>query len=185
MYGISYIGPIFQRLQKAYYYKTTGNASKAPAAGTPWRVTLPIYGTTPNPMASQHQKASFMSLARLLIPFLPSEAYACYTMPPPKAYINGFVNAEIIGVTYTTSCDDCNYTFPKKINGVRYTNKKDCLTRKSNSTWNKNTVTIQNVTDVSTVSPAGSLSGGLSNEEITPGATANVGALAAIPRLVK
>ena len=35
---------IFQGLQKAYYYKTTGSATTAPPAGTPWRVTLPVYG---------------------------------------------------------------------------------------------------------------------------------------------
>jgi Flp pilus assembly protein TadG len=191
-YGKAYIGPIFQRLKKAYNYKTTGNVNTAPAAGTPWRVTLAVYGTTPNPLALQHQKTGFMSLARLLAPFLPSEAYACYTMPPPKAYINGFVNADITGVTYTTDCDDGNYTFPKTINthppisGTSYyTNKRDFLKRYSWSTWNRNTVTIQNVTDASTVSPPGSVSGGLSSQDITPGATANVGAMASIPRLVK
>jgi hypothetical protein len=184
MYGKAYIGPIFQRLQKAYYYKTTGNANTAPPAGTSWRVTLPVYGTTPNPMAALHQKASYGLLARLLAPFLPSEAFACYTMPPPKAYINGFVNADITNVTYNSSCDDCSYTFPKTIGSVTYTSKKDCLDRYPNSTWNQNTVTITNVTDASTVSPPGSLTGGPSNQDITPGAAA-VGALASIPRLVK
>ncbi|MFZ5449314.1 MAG: pilus assembly protein TadG-related protein [Thermodesulfobacteriota bacterium] len=184
-YGKSYIGPIFQRLKKAYNYKTTGNADTAPPAGTAWRVTLPVYGTTTNPMASRFQKSQFISLTRLLAPFLPSEAYACYTMPPPKIYVNGFVNADITGVTYTTSCDDCNYTFPKTINGVTYANKKDCLTNYSSSTWNQNTVTIKNVTDASTLSPAGSLSGGPSNQDINPGATGGVGSLATIPRLVK
>ncbi len=182
-WGITYIGPIFQNLQKAYYYKTTGSTTRAPVAGTPWRVTLPVYGM--KAVAFQPQKANFMFLARLLVPFWPSEAYACYTVPPPQPVVTGFVNADITGVTYTTSCDDCSYNFPKKISGVTYNNKKDCLDRYSNSTWNKNTVTITNVTNASTVSPAGSLSGGKSSQEITPGATANVGALAAIPRLVK
>lgn len=184
-YGKSYITPIFQRLQKAYNYKTTGDANTAPPAGTPWRVTLPVYGTTPNPVAFQPWKARLKTLARLLAPFMPSEAYACYTMPPPKAYINGFVNADITGVTATTSCDDCSYYFPKTINGVTYTNKKDCLTRYPSSTWNKNTVTVKNVTDASTVSPPGTLSGGLSNQDINSSAPAEVGALASIPRLVK
>ena len=37
-----------------------------------------------------------------------------------------------------------------------YTDQKDFLNRYPNSTWNVNTVTIQNVTDASTVSPPGS-----------------------------
>ncbi len=45
-YGIQYIGPIFQRLQYAYNYKTTGNKNTAPAAGTAWPVTLPVYAMT-------------------------------------------------------------------------------------------------------------------------------------------
>jgi hypothetical protein len=193
-YGKAYIGPIFQRLQKAYYYKTTGNVNTAPPAGTPWRVTLAVYGTTPNPMAAVPQKASYLFLARLLAPFLPSEAYACYTMPPPKAYIHGFVNADITGVTYTTDCDDGNYTFPKTIithppipstGSTRYADKRDFLRRYSWSTWNRNTVTIKNVTDASTVSPPGSLTGGASNQDINPAAPGEVGALASIPRLVK
>jgi Flp pilus assembly protein TadG len=184
-YGTSYIGPIFQRLQKAYNYKTTGNANTAPPAGTVWRVTFAVYGTTPNPLASRYRKTGFMSLARLLGLFGPSAAYACYTMPPPNIYVNGFVNADITGVTYNGSCDNCNYTFPKTIGGVKYTDKKDCLNRYPSSVWNQNTVTVQNVTDASTVSPPGSLSGGPSNNVINNNAPENVGAIATVPRLVK
>ena len=126
-----------------------------------------------------------MSLARLLVPFWPSEAYACYTMPPPKTYVNGFVNADITNVTYSSSGDDGNYTYPKRINGVTYTDKKDFLTRYPNSTWNLNSVTIKNVTDGSTVSPSGTTSGGPSNQVINPGAPGNTGAFASIPVLVK
>jgi hypothetical protein len=185
MYGKQYIAPIFQRLQWAYNYKTTGNKNTAPVAGTPWRVTLPVYSTTPHPLALQHLREGF--LARLLAFISPTEAYACYTMPPPKAYVTGFVNADITNVTYSSSCDDCSYTFPKTINGHKYTDKKDCLETYSNSTWNKNTVTIENVTDGDTAPPAdhgGSLSGGLSNHDINPDGTAK-GAFASIPRLVK
>ena len=185
MYGSSYISPIFQRLQKAYNYKTTGNANTAPPAGTAWRVTLPVYGTTPNPAASRQRQGNFNLLARLLAPFWPSEAYACYTMPPPKTYVNGFVNADITKVTYSSSGDDGNYTYPKTINKVKYINKKDFLTRYPNSTWNLNSVTIENVTDGSTVSPPGTTSGGPSNQVINPGAPGNTGALASIPCLVK
>lgn len=184
-YGSSYIAPIFQRLQKAYNYKTTGNANTAPPAGTAWRVTLPVYGTQPNPSASRRRQGGFMSLARLLAPFWPSEAYACYTMPPPKTYVNGFVNADITNVTFSASGDDGNYTYPKTINRIKYNNKKDFLHRYPQSTWNLNSVTIENVTDGSTVSPPGTTSGGPSNHVINPEAPTNTGAFASIPVLVK
>ena len=184
-YGTGYISPIFQRLQKAYNYKTTGDANTAPPAGTAWRVTLPVYGTTPNPAASRQRQGSFIFLARLLAPFWPSEANACYTMPAPKTYVNGFVNADITNVTYSSTADNGNYTYPKTINSVTYTDKKDFLTRYPDSVWNLNSVTIQNVTDGSTVSPPGSTSGGPSNQVINSGAPGNTGAFASIPVLVK
>jgi Flp pilus assembly protein TadG len=184
-YGTSYIGPIFQRLQKAYNYKTTGNANTAPPANTPWPVTLAVYSSKPNPQVSQHRNGGFRFLARLLAPFSPSEVYACYTMPPPKTYVNGFVNATITGVTYSASGDDGSHTYPYKINNVTYTNKKDFLTRYPNSVWNVNSMTIKNVTDVSSMSPPGSLSGGPFNNQINSGAPTNVGSFASIPCLVK
>jgi hypothetical protein len=185
MYGNSYIGPIFQRLQKAYNYKTTGNASKAPAAGTPWRTTFAVYGTNPNPTASRPRQPGFRALARLLGFFCPTEAFACYTMPPPSTYVSGFVNADITGVSYNSSGDEGNYTYPKTVNGVKYKNKKDFLTNYPTSVWNVNSVTIKNVTDANTISPPGSLSGGPSNQTMNPAAPANTGAFASIPRLVK
>ncbi len=187
-YGVAYIGPIFQNLRKAYYYKTTGNANTAPAAGTAWRTTLAVYGM--QSVSSQPRKAGLMSLARLLAPFWPSEAFGCYTVPPPQPVVKAFVNVDITDVTYTATCDDCSSYRPAK-DGITYSNKKDCLTNSvknaesNGSVWNANTVTIQNVTDASTVSPPGSLSGGPSNQDIVSRAPANVGALATIPRLVK
>jgi Flp pilus assembly protein TadG len=175
-WGRSYIGAIFQNLKQAYDYKKDGSGR--------WHTTLAVFG--PKTVASLPLKTGFMSLARLLTPFWPSEAFACTTMKPPTIMVTGFVNVDITGVTAnSSSCDDCNYTFPKTINGVTYNNKKDCLTNKSNSSWNANTVTVENVTDASTVTPTGSLSGGPSNQAINPGAPSEVGALAAIPRLVK
>jgi hypothetical protein len=190
-YGNAYIGPIFQRLQWAYNYKTTGNKNTAPAAGTAWPVTLPVYAMTK--VASQPRKAGFLSLARLLAPFWPSEAYACYTVPPPAAILNTFVNASITGVTYNGSSDDGNYTYPHTMKdkytnnlSVTYTDKKDFLTNYPNSTWNANTVTIQNVYDASTVSPLGSVSGGPSSQSVNPSAPTHVGAYAtSYPRIVK
>jgi hypothetical protein len=182
-WGRGYIGPIFQNLQKAYNYKTTGSATTAPAAGTAWRTTLAVHGLK---TVSFRGKPGFMPLARLLALFSPGEAYACITITYPTIQVSTFVNADITGVTYnSSSCDDCSYTFPKTINGVTYHNKKECLTGLPTSTWNANTVTIKNVTDASTVSPPGALSGGPSSKEINTAAPNNVGALATIPRLVK
>jgi Flp pilus assembly protein TadG len=182
-WGRNYIGPIFQNLQKAYNYKTTGSAPTAPASGTAWRTTLVVHGLK---TLSYRGKPGFKALARLLALFSPREAFACSTITYPTIQVSSFVNVDITGVTYnSSSCDDCNYSFSKKINGVTYNNKKDCLTGLSNSTWNANTVRIQNVVDASTVSPPGTLSGGPPTEDVNSGAPENVGALATIPRLVK
>jgi len=175
-WGRSYIGPLFKNLKQAYDYKKDASGK--------WHTPLAVFG--PKTVASLPQKTGFMSLARLLTPFWPTEALACTTMNPPTIMVTGFVNADITGVTANdSSCDDCSYTFPKTISGVRYNNKKECLSALTNSSWNANTVTIENVTDASTVTPSGSLSGGPSNQQINPGAPAAVGALASIPRLVK
>ncbi len=69
---------LFENLQKAYYYKTTGSATKAPAAGTAWHTTLAVHGLLST--SSLPQKTGFMSLARLLVPFWASEALACSTV---------------------------------------------------------------------------------------------------------
>jgi len=183
-WGRSYIGPIFQNLKYAYNYKTTGNKNTAPPAGTAWRTTLAVHSLLTT--ASLPQKTGFMSLARLLTPFRASEAYACATITYPKIQVATFVNADITNVTYnSTTSNDGNYTYPKTIDGVTYPNKKEFLTNYPNSTWNLNTVTIKNVTDTSTVSPPGSISGGPPAKEVNPSAPAGVEALATIPRLVK
>ncbi|MFA4901380.1 MAG: pilus assembly protein TadG-related protein [Desulfobaccales bacterium] len=174
-WGRSYIGAIFQNLKQAYNYKKDGSGK--------WHTTLAVFG--PKTVASLPMKTGFMSLARLLTPFWPSEAFACTTMNPPTIMVTGFVNVDIIGVTANnTTCDDCTSYRPAN-NGITYSSKKDCLTNKPDSAWNANTVTVENVTDASTVTPTGSLSGGPSNKTINPGAPSEVGALAAIPRLVK
>jgi Flp pilus assembly protein TadG len=182
-WGKGWIGPIFENMQKAYNYKTTGNVSTAPAVGTAWHTTMAVHGLLST--ASLPQKTGFMSLARLLAPFWASEAYACSTLTYPTIKVSTFVNVDITGVTFNkTSCDDCTSYNPAN-NGVTYASKKECLETKTDSTWNANTVTVNNVTDASTVSPPGSLSGGPSTNTVNPSAPTNVGAYATIPRLVK
>ena len=180
-WGSSNMKPIFDNLKAAY------NAKKDTSGK--WRTTLVVHG--PLSTSSLLQKTGFMSLARLLAPFLPSEAFACATIQPPTTYVKSFVNVDITAVTSGTG-DDGNYTYPKKITtpapasgSTTYSDQKDFLDRYPNSTWNVNTVTIQTVTNASTVSPLGSQSGGPSNQVINPSAPVNTGALASIPRLVK
>ena len=194
-WGTGYIGPLFQALQKAYYYKTTGHTNTAPPAGTPWRVTMPVYGIAPNPLQTSQLRKGFRYLAQLLAPW-PTEAFACATITAPVIYINGFVNADIVGVTYTANSNDGkNYrSWPQTINHIRYNNILDFLTRYSNSVWNANSMTITNVTDANTIIPGAQadssskslagLGGGLSSKQMNNAATPNVGALANIPRLI-
>jgi len=203
-WGKSYISPLFERLQKAYYYKTTGSSTTAPAAGTPpWRVTVPVYSVKANPLVTSSKRTDGLrNLARLLRPW-PTEALACCTVTAPIIYVNGFANADIVGVTYSSSCDDCNYTYPKTIDSpeplsgtTTYTSKKDCLTRYPDSTWNKNYAKIQGVTSVSTIIPGTSTTyanygnvsgegGGLSNKEMNSAAPEDVGAFAKIPKIIR
>jgi hypothetical protein len=167
--------------------KAAYNAKKD-ASGN-WKTTLVVHG--PLGTSSLLQKTGFLSLARLLTPFWPSEAFACATIQPPTTFVKTFANVDVTGVTSGTG-NDGSYTYPKTINdtytgnqNVTYSDQKDFLNRYPNSTWNVNTVTIQVATDTPTVSPPGSLSGGPSANNINPGAPVNVGSFATVPRLVK
>ena len=75
---------------------------------------------------------------------------------------------------------------------IKYNNKKDCLSRLATSCWNSNSITIQNVTNLSTIIPNSSTNksvageaGGLSNKQINNAAPTGVGAYASIPKLIK
>jgi Flp pilus assembly protein TadG len=180
-WGSGYLKPIFDNLKSAYNAKkdTSGN----------WHTTVVVHG--PISTSSLFQKTGFMSLARLLSPFSASEAIACATIQPPTTFVKTFANVTITGVTSGTG-DDGNYTFPHTIatpppatGTTTYSNKKDFLNRFPNSSWNVNTATITVSTNTSTVSPAGSMTGGPSNQTVNPGGTAGVGAFATVPRLVK
>ena len=108
-WGQSYIGAIFQNLKRPIITRKIASGK--------WHTTLAVFG--PKTVASLPLKTGFMSLARLLTPFWPSEAFACTTMNPPTIMVTGFVNVDITGVTAnSSSCDDCNYTFPKTVSGV-------------------------------------------------------------------
>ena len=172
---------LFQKLHAAYNAKKDSNGH--------WRVTMPVFSGMPNPLkTSQLRGDRFRSMARLLSPW-PSEAYACYTLAtPPNMYVNGFVNVDITNVTVGASCDQCNYTFPKTINGVTYNNKKECMLGLPSSCWNANSMTLNNVTDVSSVIPGipnvGGEPGGLSAKEMNNAAPNDVGAFASVPKLI-
>ena len=103
-WGSSNMKPIFDNLKAAY------NAKKN--ASGKWRTTLVVHG--PLSTSSLFQKPGFMSLARLLTPFWPSEAFACATIQPPTTFVKSFVNVDVTAVTSATG-DDGNYTYPKTI----------------------------------------------------------------------
>ena len=180
-WGSSNMKPIFDNLKAAY------NAKKN--ASGKWRTTLVVHG--PLSTSSLLQKTGFMSLARLMAPFWPSEAFACATIQPPTTFVKSFVNVDITAVTSATG-DDGNYTYPKTISTpvpttgtTTYTNQKDFLDRFPNSTWNVNTVTIQTATDTSTVSPPGQRVRRAFEPCGQSGAPGNTGAFADLPVLVK
>jgi Flp pilus assembly protein TadG len=186
-----YLQNLFKALQGAWNAKKDANGH--------WQVLLPVYGYTANPLASrQRLNKAFGFLAWLLGP---RDAYACYTFPPPYVYVNAFVNVDITEVVYSplnsSGCNQCSYSFPKTIDGVTYTSKKDCLARLAGSCWNANYAVIENVRDVSTIipgTPSGTSGhvyyttgqvGGLSNAMV-PGsnAPAGVGGYGNVPRLI-
>ena len=84
-------------LQNLYKYLQTAWNAKKDANGH-WRVTLPVYGYSANPLAmNKPLNKAFGFLAWLMGP---SQAYACFTYPPPYFYVNAFVNVEIANVVY-------------------------------------------------------------------------------------
>jgi Flp pilus assembly protein TadG len=150
-----YASPYY--LQNPFKYLKAAYDAKKNASGI-WRVTLPLYSGTQYPLsASRRLDKAFRFLAWMMGP---TEANACYSFAvPPHIYVNGFVNVDITNVTFTdvspstVHCNQCNYTYPKTIDGVTYANKKDCLARLAASCWNSNVATMRNVTNLSTVIP--------------------------------
>jgi Flp pilus assembly protein TadG len=177
----SNIKTIFQTFKDAYTAKKNASTGK-------WRVCVPVYADH-NPMASRLHRG-LINLARLISPGAP-EALACFTFwnqtyqgGNVPIYVNGFANVDITNVTYTSGCSDCGAYAPAT-DGHTYLNQLDCMVNSSLSCRNANSVTVEIPVDSSTVSPPGSLSGGPSNHEVNPGAPADVGAIASIPRLVQ
>lgn len=165
---------IFSALNQAYNAKKDGQGK--------WRVMVPVYSTA-NPLASRLDRG----LKRLAgwFSFGPAPAHACFTFwtqtyPGGNVpiYVDGFANVDVTNVTYDSSCNPCSSYSP-------YTSTLDCMVNNPSSCRNANAVTVQVPLDYSTVSAAGTSSGGPDNQRINPGGAANQGALAAIPRLVK
>jgi len=176
----SNITSIFSAFKSAY------NAKKDASTGN-WRVMVPIYSPQ-NPLAHRLERG-LNYLARLLSPVSP--AHACFkfwdqSYPGGNVpiYVEGFANVDITGVTYTSSCDDCSPYSPAA-DGKKYNSTVDCMVNSSLSCRNTNSVSVEVPVDASTVSSAGTTSGGPSNETMNSGAPTNVGAFAGIPVLVK
>jgi len=177
----SNIKDIFQAFKSAYDAKKDSTTHK-------WRVCVPVYADQ-NPLAQRLQRGLW-NLARLFSLGVP-EAQACFTFWTQTyeggnvpIYVSGFANVDITAVNYVDTCDDCSPYSPAK-DGNNYLSTLDCMVRSSLSCRNANSVTVEIPVDSSTVSPYGSVPGGLSNQAINPGAPSNVGAIDAIARLVK
>jgi hypothetical protein len=69
--------------------------------GGRWRVTLPVYKTTP--VTSALPQDSFSKLASRLLPGV-SQAHACAAYTSPAVYTQGFVTVDITGVTVNINC---------------------------------------------------------------------------------
>jgi Flp pilus assembly protein TadG len=162
----SNIKTIFQAFKSAYNAKKDVNGK--------WRVNVPVYSTS-NPLAQRRQTFPWF-MARNLLPGV-TEAQACFTFwnqtyPGGNVpiYVTGFANIDVTGVNYNSAC--VTTAMPEQVN-----NPDSCR--------NTCSVSVSVPIDQSTVSPPGSTSGGPDNNHITPGAASNVGAIAAIPRLVQ
>ncbi|MCK9375062.1 MAG: Tad domain-containing protein [Syntrophobacterales bacterium] len=162
----SNIKTIFLSFKSAYDRKKDANGK--------WRVSVPVYSPT-SPLAQRRWTFPWY-LVKNLLPGV-TEANACFTFWTQTypggnvpVYVDGFTNVDITGVTYKSDCVTTG--LPDQVNNP-------------NSCRNTCSVTVDVPTDQSTVSPPGSTSGGPDNGHITPGGTTNVGAIAAIPRLVQ
>lgn len=80
--------------------KTRYNSSKDTTTGR-WRVTLPVYKTTP--VTSALPQDSFSKLASRLLPGV-SQAHACAAYTSPAVYTQGFVTVDITAVTCPSDC---------------------------------------------------------------------------------
>jgi hypothetical protein len=194
-WGNSNMKPIFDSLKAAYTAKKVSGI---------WHTTMAVHGLAST--SSLPQKTGFMSLARLLAPFWPSEAFACAPIQPPATYIKTFVKVDVSAVASGNGEEGVvapansqlpnrqgnNITYPITITTpvpatgtTTYTDQRDFLERFPTSTWNVNSMTYTVATNTNSVAPAGSLSGGPSNKTVNPGAPTSVGSFATVPRLVK
>jgi Flp pilus assembly protein TadG len=173
------IKTIFKTLKTAYDHNKNSQDR--------WRVCVPVYSPS-NPVA-ENLRRGLMYLARLMSPV--TAGHACFNFWQQSypggdvpIYVNGFANVDITGVQYDNQCDDCSPYSPAK-DHKKYQSTLDCMVKSSLSCRNNNWIDVEVPVDTSTVSPPGSSSGGPENHTINPGAPGKVGALAAIPRLVK
>jgi Flp pilus assembly protein TadG len=111
-YG-SYMTTMFGNLKSAY------NAKKN-SSGV-WHTTLVVHGLKQT--ASLPGKPGFLSLARLLAPFWPSEAFACVPIQPPTLSVRAFASVDITAVASAPGNDGSSYSYPKTMKD-QYTGNK-------------------------------------------------------------
>jgi Flp pilus assembly protein TadG len=153
----------FTKLQARY------NAKKN--ASGKWRVTVPVYKTTPV-TASLPQNSWF----RLASRFLPgvSPAYACTAYSTPVVYVQGFITMDITGVTVNTSCIQTN-------GSTQTTNPNSCrnqLKMDVQVPQNQNTVSSDQSSGPGTYYPR-------DYPTMNPDNSSSVGVFASTPKIVK
>jgi len=92
----TYIKPTFQALKDRF------NDVHTPKVNGKWRVTVPVFGTTP--VTAALPQDSWFQLASRLLPGV-SQAYACTGYTNPAVYTQGFITLDVVGVTVTSNCD--------------------------------------------------------------------------------
>jgi len=159
-YWGSYIKPTMQALKDRF------NNVNTPKINGKWRVTVPVFKTTP--VTAALPQNSWFQLASRLIPGV-SQAYAC-TAYSPAVYTQGFATIDIVGVTVKSTC-----------------NQSSDQVTDSNSCRNTCYMEIQMPLDQNTVSTdKGSNPIPYQKDYKDMNAAANeVGVFASVPRLVK
>lgn len=143
--------------------KTRYNANKNPTTNK-WRVTLPVYKTTP--VTASVPQDSFFKLASRLLPGV-SQAHACAAYTSPAVYTQGFINADITAVVCPSDCTTGDQSY-------------------STSCRNKCYVTIEPVNDntISTDKTSNPIPFQKDYKDMNPAASEK-GVFASVPRIVK
>jgi len=84
------------------YLNTRWNDADTKKYNGKWPVTVAVYGTAP--VTAALPQNSWLKLASRLIPGV-TQAHACMSYTTPAVYVEGLVHADVVSVTYNSSCN--------------------------------------------------------------------------------